>query len=189
MYNQIRRNQGAVVTLWCENRVGVLKVVHERPHLLARLCNGESFCMRQSECRTGRGDSDLSTLFLKSVEDSLERRGFKAAVNSSLPVILESETQPLGAIVECITKRFVNALERVAASHKDLTTISWNGLLKHDVAVYSFKSRGACPRMCSNEDGFIGHLCCATTIEINRALINSWKANGAISIWFQQILV
>lgn len=73
--------------------------------------------------RTGRGDSDLSTLFLNSVEDRLERRGFEATVNPSLLIILESRAQPLRAIVECITEGFVDALERVAASHKDLQMI------------------------------------------------------------------
>lgn len=88
------------------------------PHLLAILCNEEGYCRRRSY--TERGDSDLSTLFLDSVQDGAKGRLGKATVEPGLLIMLVSRTQSLGAIIEGITKWFVDALEGVALRHKNL---------------------------------------------------------------------
>ena len=75
--------------------------------------------MRQG--RTGRGDSDLGTLLLDPVEDGLERRIAKATDHPPLLIAFVPGTQPLGAVVEGVTERFVNALKRVTACHEDLS--------------------------------------------------------------------
>ena len=82
------------------------------------LCN-EKGCFRRHSW-TGRGNSDLSTFFLNSVEDGAKGRVGKATVESGLLIILVSRTQSLRAIIKGITKRFVDALESVASSHEDL---------------------------------------------------------------------
>ena len=90
----------------------------KKPHLLAMLCNEEGCCRRRSY--TGRGGSDLGTLFLDSVQGCAIGRLSKATVEPGLLIILVSRTQSLGAIIEGITKWFVDALKGVASSHENL---------------------------------------------------------------------
>ena len=87
----------------------------ETPQLLAKLCNGKDSCGY-----TGKGDSDLSTLFLNSVQDGAKGRLGKATVEPGLLIILVSRTQSFRAIIEGIAERFVNALQDVASSHEHL---------------------------------------------------------------------
>ena len=90
----------------------------ETPHLLAKLCNGKECCRRRSY--TGKGDSDLSTFFLNSVQDGAKGRLGKATVEPGLLIILVSRTQSFRAIIEGIAERFVDALQDVASSHEHL---------------------------------------------------------------------
>jgi len=89
-----------------------------RPHLSARLCNQDGLCIGHSN--TGRGDSDLSTLSLDSVQDRFECGIVEATVHPCLLVPLESRTQPLRAVIESIAKGLMYALKRVSARHEDL---------------------------------------------------------------------
>ena len=81
----------------------------------------EGCCRRRSY--TGKGESDLSTLFLNSVQDCTKGRLGKAAVEPGLLIILVSRTQSLGAIVEGITEGFMYASEGVSPSHENLHSI------------------------------------------------------------------
>lgn len=88
------------------------------PHLLAMRYSGERCYRRRGHA--GRGNSDLSTSFLNLVQDHAKGRLGKASVEPGLLVVLISRTQSFGAIIECVTKRFMDAFESVAPSHENL---------------------------------------------------------------------
>lgn len=64
--------------------------------------------------------SNLGILTLYSIKDRLVGALVEARVYSSLPIILESLTEPFGAIVEGISEGLVDALQGVSAGHKNL---------------------------------------------------------------------
>ena len=64
--------------------------------------------------------SNLSFVSLEPIEHRLERSLAEAAIDPCLDVILITFTQALGAIVEGVSKGFVDTFEGVAASHEDL---------------------------------------------------------------------
>ena len=63
---------------------------------------------------------DLRSLALESVQHSLERRLAEATVYTGLFIGLESVTESFGAVVESVAKGFVDALDVMPTSHKDL---------------------------------------------------------------------
>ena len=65
--------------------------------------------LQDTKSYAGRDDSDLSTLFLDSVQACAIGRLGEATVEPGLLIILVSQTQPLRAIIEGITKWFVDA--------------------------------------------------------------------------------
>ena len=83
------------------------------PHLLAMQRNEEVCCRRQ-------GKSDLSTLLSNLFQDCAKGGLGKATVKPGLLIVFVSRTQSLGAIIEGITKWFVDAFEGVAPSHENL---------------------------------------------------------------------
>lgn len=69
---------------------------------------------------TEREEAHLCILPLDPVEDGLVRGIGEATLDPGLLVVLEPLTQPFRAVVEGISKRFVDSLERVAAGHENL---------------------------------------------------------------------
>ena len=63
---------------------------------------------------------DLRSLALEPVQHSLERRLAEATVYTGLFIGLESVTESFGAVVESVAKGFVDALDVMPTSHKDL---------------------------------------------------------------------
>ena len=67
--------------------------------------------------------SDLGTLFVDPVEDSLVRGLVEAAFYSFLFIVFITLTQPLRAKVEGIPERLVDAGKVVSAGHENLTCV------------------------------------------------------------------
>lgn len=112
----------------------------------------EGCCRRRGHARGG--NSDLSTRFLNLVQDRAKGRLGKASVEPGLLVVLISRTHSFRAIIECVTKRFMDAFESVAPGHEDLQSDKLRA--QHwRVFIYSFEHSRACTRMGSNEDRFV----------------------------------
>ena len=62
----------------------------------------------------------MRSFTLKSIQHGLERGLAKTTVETGLFVVLESVTEPFRPVVKGIPKWFVDALDIVATSHKDL---------------------------------------------------------------------
>lgn len=70
--------------------------------------------------RDKKDEPDLGSLPLKSVEDGTVRRLSETAVLAAGQIVFVSRAQPLGSVVESITKWFVDAFEGIALGHEDL---------------------------------------------------------------------
>jgi hypothetical protein len=66
--------------------------------------------------------SDLSRFFLDPIKDGLESGLAKATVDPGRFVLLISLAEPLRAVVECISEGFMDTLQSITASHKDLAS-------------------------------------------------------------------
>ena len=66
-----------------------------------------------------REDPDLGTLLLNAVEDGVEGRLAETTVKPGFLVVLEASAEPFRAIIEGVSKWFVNAFQ-IGASHKHL---------------------------------------------------------------------
>lgn len=105
--------------------------------------------------------SDLRSFSLDPVKDGLECRLAETALDAGLFVILVSLAESLWSVVESITKRFVDASQGVTLGHEDLERRCWLAKELGRIQLYRaypFKSRGACPGMGHDEDGFSRHL-------------------------------
>jgi hypothetical protein len=67
-----------------------------------------------------KSGSNLFTLSLNSLKDSLECALGKPRCFPSLLIILISRTEPLRSKIKCIPKRFMNASQDIIPSHENL---------------------------------------------------------------------
>lgn len=71
--------------------------------------------------RLAKKGSDLRSFTLDSIQNSLESRLTETTLDAGLFIIRKSGTQPLGTVVKSVPKRFVDTLDRIPASHEDLS--------------------------------------------------------------------
>lgn len=63
---------------------------------------------------------DLRSFTLQSIQHSLESRLTETAIYAGLFIVLESVAESFGTIVESVAKGFMDALDIMSTSHKDL---------------------------------------------------------------------
>ena len=116
--NAARRGAEACMEVKNRRVAEVFEICSMKTRPLLAILWKEEECCRRGHAR--KGNSDLSTLFLNPVQDCAKCRLGEATVEPGLLIVLVPQTHSLRAIIECITKRFMDAFDGVALSHKNL---------------------------------------------------------------------